>query len=88
MGFNIEELKNGSIPVSGVCSGVYFLFDNNELVYIGEGWNCFLRVAELTRKESEKKFTSWSFLPILDEQERKAHERTLRAEFKPMYNKR
>lgn len=88
MGLDVEELRTGSIPVSGACSGVYFLFNNNELVYIGEGWSCFLRVAEHTRKESDKKFTSWNFLPISDEQERKAHEQALRAEFKPIYNKR
>jgi predicted GIY-YIG superfamily endonuclease len=84
----IEELKRESIGVSGACSGVYFLFNGTDLVYIGEGWNCFLRVAEHTRKESDKVFTSWNFIPIGDEQERKARERALRAEFKPKYNKR
>jgi len=81
-------MKSACIPVSGVCSGVYFLFNNDALVYIGEGWNCFLRVAEHTRKESEKVFTRWNFIPIEDEQERIALERALRDQFKPIYNKR
>lgn len=63
----------------------YQLFDKTDLVYVGEGWNCFLRVAEHTRKESEKVFTSWNFMPIEDEKERR---RTLRDQFKPKYNKR
>jgi len=67
---------------------VYFLFHENELVYIGEGWNCFLRVAEHRRKESEKVFTSWNFMLIEDERERKALERVLRDKLKPKYNKR
>lgn len=85
---NLDELKGDSIRVSGACSGVYFLFNETELVYVGEGWNCFLRVAERTRKESDKIFTRWNFIPIEDEKDRKALERTLRYLFKPKYNKR
>jgi hypothetical protein len=47
----IEEHRGKSIPLSGACAGVYFLFDKDKLVYVGQGWNCFLRVAEHTRKE-------------------------------------
>jgi excinuclease UvrABC nuclease subunit len=75
------------MAISGVVSGVYFLFDNNHLVYIGQGWNCFLRVAEHTRKESDKKFTHWNFIPISDEKERKEVERDLRRTLNPKYNK-
>jgi hypothetical protein len=46
MKINIEELYQTSVPLSGTCSGVYFLFHGKELVYVGQGWNCFLRVAE------------------------------------------
>lgn len=88
MDINLDQLKKECIRVSGACSGVYFLYDENELVYIGEGWNCFLRVAEHTRKESEKIFTSWNFIPIENEMERKALERALRDKFRPKYNKR
>jgi hypothetical protein len=61
--------------------------NQNELVYIGQGWNCFLRVAEHTRNESDKKFTHWNFIQIEDEKERKEVERSLRVIFKPKYNK-
>ncbi len=84
---NLEELERTSHHVSGACSGVYFLFLNSELVYVGQGWNCFLRVAEHTRKDSDKIFTSWNFVPISDEQERKALEQDLRKVLKPKYNK-
>jgi hypothetical protein len=74
---DIEELVNSGIPLKGSCFGVYFLFNNRELVYIGQGWNCFLRVAEATR--TDRIFTSWQFETIADEQE-------LIGKFSPKYN--
>jgi excinuclease UvrABC nuclease subunit len=76
-----------ALPVAGNCSGVYFLFNNTELVYIGQGWNCFLRVAEHTRKESDKIFTHWSYQAIESETERKDIERELRRKYRPKYNR-
>ena len=76
-----------AVPLVGHCSGVYFLFHNDELVYIGQGWNCFLRVAEHTRKNSDKVFTHWGFEPIKSEAERKDIERDLRKRYKPKFNK-
>jgi len=73
--------------LSGAVSGVYFLYAGDELVYVGQGWNCLLRVAEHTRKESEKLFTHWSFVEVQDPVERKALEKRLRAELKPRYNR-
>lgn len=87
MNSQIEELKSTSQKLTGNCSGVYFLFDDNELVYVGQGWNCLLRVAEHTRKDSGKKFTDWNFIEIENEQERKQLERELRDTLKPKYNK-
>ncbi len=75
------------IPLQGSCAGVYFLYSNSELVYVGTGWNCILRVAEHTRKESDKDFTHWSFLPVPDEHQRKALEKELRATLKPRFNR-
>jgi excinuclease UvrABC nuclease subunit len=75
------------IPLDGSCSGVYFLYQDGELVYIGQGWNCLLRVAEHTRKDSDKVFTHWSFFPVQDEAQRKQLERDLRAEHKPKFNR-
>lgn len=79
-------LKRNVIALQGTCSGVYFLFEGDELVYVGEGWNCALRVAEHTRKESKKVFSSWTFLPMEDERERKALEREVCLQYKPKYN--
>ncbi len=75
------------IPLQGPCSGLYFLYDSDELVYIGQGWNCLLRVAEHTRKDSDKIFTHWSFLPIEDPVERKQLEFELRRKHKPKFNR-
>ncbi|MEQ1662550.1 MAG: hypothetical protein ABL877_07625 [Thiobacillus sp.] len=83
----LEELKESSVALQGACSGVYFLFHENELVYIGQGWNCLLRIAEHTRKDSEKIFDRWSYLPINGEAERKELERELVKSYKPKYNR-
>ena len=83
----ISELQKTSMPVLGNCSGVYFLFDDDALVYVGQGWNCLLRVAEHTKKDSDKVFNNWSYIPVDSEQERKELESQLRASLKPKYNK-
>jgi excinuclease UvrABC nuclease subunit len=80
-----SDLPN--IPLDGACSGVYFLYQADELVYIGEGWNCLLRVAEHTRKDSDKVFSHWSYLRVGDETRRKQLERDLRAKHKPRFNR-
>lgn len=84
---NEDYLRLPKFPLGGSCSGVYFLYQEEELVYIGQGWNCLLRVAEHTRKDSDKKFTHWSFLPVEDEVERKRLERELRTKHKPKFNR-
>ncbi len=83
----IEELKSSSQKLTGNCSGVYFLFNENKLVYVGQSWNCLLRVAEHTRKDSDKKFTNWNFIEIKSEKERKQREQELRDTLKPKYNR-
>ena len=87
MSINLEELKRKSVSLAGACSGVYFLFNKDDLVYVGQGWNCFLRVAEHTRKDNFKEFTSWSFIHIEDETTRKDLEKQLRKEINTKYNK-
>lgn len=84
---DIEQLRKDAAQLQGACSGVYFLFSEEELVYVGEGWNCLLRVAEHTRRDSNKTFLRWNFMPIDDEQERKTLERDLRRHHRPRYNK-
>ena len=50
MNIDLHSLRTNAVQRLGNVSGVYFLFDGDELVYIGQGWNCLLRVAEHTRK--------------------------------------
>jgi excinuclease UvrABC nuclease subunit len=88
MSVDVDDLRRNAIPLKGANSGIYVLFENDELVYVGEGWNCLLRVAEHTRKDSTKVFTSWNFVAVSDETERKALELELRIKFRPKYNRR
>ena len=83
----IQKLWETSTELKGNYSGVYFLFDGKELVYVGKGWNCFLRIAEHTRKDSDKIFTSWNYIHIEDEAEYNALERKLINKYSPKYNR-
>lgn len=87
MHINISRISQTSVPIHGNVSGVYFLFHNDEVVYIGQGWNCFLRVAEHTRKDSCKIFTHWSYVEVESETERKALERELIKKHRPKFNR-
>lgn len=87
MDINVSTISQTSVPIQGNVSGVYFLFHNDEIVYIGQGWNCFLRVAEHTRKDSSKVFTHWSFVEIQSETERKVIERELIKKHRPKFNR-
>jgi len=86
MKINITDLLKSSNQLEGNCSGVYFLFDREELVYIGKSWNCLLRVAEHTRKDAEKSFTSWNFIAIDVDTEKNNLERKLIQAHNPKYN--
>lgn len=85
----IEKLYKNSMPKEGKCPGVYFLFDEEKLVYIGSGWNCLLRVAEHTRKEPQRqvKFTKWNYIEITGENEYRAEEERLIRKYQPRGNK-
>lgn len=87
MDINISALQLTAFPKVGNVSGVYFLYNDDQLIYIGQGWNCFLRVAEHTRKDSDKIFTHWNFIEIQSEVERKNIERELRKKLTPKFNK-
>jgi hypothetical protein len=84
---DISELMRTAISLHGVSAGVYFLFDANELVYIGESWNCVLRVGEHTKKKGRKVFGSWNFIPVEEESDRKSFEDLLVQRYQPKYNK-
>jgi len=83
----LNELPAKSFDLEGNTGGVYFLFNNDELVYIGKGWNCLLRVAEHTRKDSNKVFNSWRYTEVIDSKKRGELERELIRKYKPIYNK-
>lgn len=85
--FEISVLRSTASALAGNVSGVYLLFNNQELVYVGEGWNCLLGVAEQTRKESQKQFTHWSCIPIESKSERTAVKRELLIQHSPRFNK-
>lgn len=82
----IRKLHAASYKLTGNCSGVYYLFHEDELVYIGSSWNCFLRVAEHTRRNSPITFNSWYFEHIEAQEKYRARERELIQEYRPRYN--
>ncbi len=82
----LDKLRKESFPLVGNLQGVYLLFEGEELVYIGQGWNCFLRVAEHTKKNSNKLFTSWNFIPVEEPEDLDHFEKFLIQEHRPKYN--
>jgi len=50
--------------ISGSC-GVYFLFDGNECIYVGQSRHVHVRVREhRTNNSAKKTFDSYAFLPV------------------------
>lgn len=89
MNVDIKDMARKAYKKVGQCNGIYFLFNEENLVYIGKGWNCLLRVAEHTRKESKnnKIFSHWSFIEIPESENLGSIERELIRKYKPMLNK-
>lgn len=58
---SIESLLARRLPVQR--SGIYFLFDRDELVYIGQGKLAAARAADHLRILPKKKFDSYAFVP-------------------------
>ena len=85
----IFEHKINSLPrfgdVSNRKSGCYFLYDEDELVYIGQSQDIDSRIG-VHLKEAKKKFTSYSFLIVNDESDRRILERGLINTYLPFYN--
>ena len=84
---DLRALRDSAQELKGQVPGVYLLFDADELVFVGQSWNCLLRVAENTGKDSDKHFTHWSYLPVESAAERKALEREFRQVHSPRYNR-
>lgn len=66
-------------------SGVYFLFDGDDLVYIGRAANIAKRVGEHSSNRYGKKFDSYTFIPC-EYQEAQSLEIHLIREHNPKYN--
>jgi hypothetical protein len=64
--------------------GVYFLYNDGELVYVGQTNDIFRRISEHSR--SKKRFTWWQYFEINDENLRKAIEYMFIRVAKPKYN--
>ncbi len=83
----IFDYKVSQLPKIGDItqpkSGVYFLWDKSEIVYIGQSKDIDSRVNK--HKES-KEFTSYSFIIINDEKDRRVIERGLINAYLPYYN--
>ena len=68
-----------------VTKGLYFLYNGDELVYIGKSSNIFSRVGQHIR-ENIKMFDNWNYKIIENDKERDEMEGYLIEIFKPKYN--
>lgn len=68
-----------------ITGGIYFLYNDDELVYIGKSQNIFQRIGTHI-KEGIKEFNNWDYQEIDNENERSELEGYLINVFKPKYN--
>ena len=68
-----------------ITGGLYFLYDNDDLVYIGKSANIFYRIGTHIQ-EGVKDFNNWEYQIVEDEIERSNLEGYLIEIFKPKYN--
>lgn len=66
-------------------SGVYVLFDKDEIVYVGESRHVLRRIGEHLRGANKKKYDSFMIFPC-NEEDRKYGEQFLIDTFQPKYN--
>ena len=81
---NIELESLESYPINLISSGVYFLKQNDVLVYIGCSSNISTRIIEHVKMD-KKEFNNYSFFCV-PEEEMKIIERYLINKFLPKYN--
>lgn len=80
------DLFKQAVPLNwDTVSGVYFLFDGDEIVYVGQSKNVHARIAT-HMSEGLKVFTHWAFIQLPDG-ERLEAERYLIELFKPKYHR-
>lgn len=85
MNINLDDLRSSAqtAVLPRIC-GLYFLFKDTELVYIGKGADIYCRVRQ--HREGEiKEFDSWSYVEV-DPETLAAAEQALIEEYKPKYN--
>lgn len=66
-----------------IISGVYFLYDKGELVYVGQSKNILARI----HQHKDKVFDTFNYLEIEDEKKRNDKEIDLIMQHTPKYNK-
>ena len=83
--YNLGVEKITPINLGADWCGIYFLFDDEELVYIGKGANVYARIG--THKKNDIKFNGASYYQVANEQKRDVLEAKLIWELRPKYNK-
>lgn len=78
--WDIKDIK----PLEPI-RGVYFLFLNEEIVYIGQSGNVHLRISQHI-KEKEKEFNKVFYQPVPPEMDLLAIEKYYILKFRPKYN--
>lgn len=78
-------LDNARVESLQIVSGVYFLFDRGNIVYVGQSRDVFLRVRRHF-VDPNKPFDSWAYLPIAPDELEMA-ERMYIDLFQPYLNK-
>lgn len=78
---NIESYKVHN------CIGIYFLYKDDELVYIGQSKNIGLRIYDGHVRGKAKDFDSYKFVEISDDYNINKIERLLIEKYLPTYNK-
>lgn len=75
--------------MKAIIAGIYFLFDGQEIVYVGQSSDIFRRIYEHSSGRSKgknKKFDTWEYFEINEESERLRTENLLISALKPKYN--
>lgn len=78
-----ETLALSAIDVASLA-GLYFLFDGEELVYVGQSNNAYRRISE--HRKYGRVFQRFAFLAVPDPAERDRLEAAYIQKFSPKYN--
>lgn len=81
----LEEIKQLNRHSVDITPGVYFLFNDNDLVYVGESEDIHRRVGQ---HRKNKEYDSYSFIVQTDPHLRLRLEKAYIEKFNPKYNKR